>query len=172
MCRLGYAEAMKTRLWLTLCSIAIVIVLSSIGSRLVNESVASSREPSPATPLPGLAYEPIALNHVNNLFGGFADLAPLLKEARIGEDEWTLQVGMAVAQIETAHEILISVQPPPTMIDLHAQLTTATAKCHAATELLTVGIDTDDVALIGESGTLMQECSDELRPLVAALKAS
>lgn len=122
------------------------------------------------TPSPKLDYRQVALNHVRNLAQALAALGPALQEARTTDQDWIIEIGALVAQVQLAHEALTALQPPSDMVSLHTQLTSATAKCYAATEAMTSGIDNRDSAMLQSSLTFLGECYEQLTPAVKMLQ--
>lgn len=110
-------------------------------------------------------YKEIVRENLTDLGNASTELAPLMQQPRIGQDDWTIPVAVRFARIQAAHDNLAGTKPPAEAEVFHAALIDATADCSAATKQFGRGVDTLDREMLNSAGELLRSCGAKLRVL-------
>jgi hypothetical protein len=97
------------------------------------------------------AYAITIANHADILSETFTELAGLMANPQLGDDEWTLNVATQLAIIRLLYDEAIEVTPPSSMANIHQKYVQAMSHYEAATHLIAQGIDELDPSLIDQA---------------------
>jgi len=136
--------------------------------------------PSPSTGLPALSseeqsYASALQDNVNMVANALKELASLMTEFQIGNDEWTLDVATQLVIIQLAYDEAIQMNPPDSMAHIHYKYIQAMNDFNDATDLIASGIDNLDASMIEQATSKMQSGTEyltEATDLVNAFKAA
>lgn len=157
-------------------ALGFAFVLGWLLGGLTGESRSSARNDGRSlvptfTPAPTVIvasqYHEAALAHGRTIFEMIGEIGQLLQQPQI-DDQWRLDLGMRIGQVEISHEALIAMQPPREMTSVHIDLISATADCYAFVNVLSLdGLTMADLAVADK---LVTRCAAKFQETLILLE--
>ena len=151
-------------------------VITATNTAMAGDGAAATATSIPATPtepaLPALtagecAYANAFLSILEDVGDASGSIGELFAEAGadpllIFDDDWKIEVVIALATIQVAHDRLAGLQPPESLASVHAAAQASLTKLNDATVLIAGGIDDIDPDQIIEGGDLMTAAGGDI----------
>jgi hypothetical protein len=95
-----------------------------------------------------VAYANAAHGLIEDIIQAIQEMSQIVNNLQPEDQEWVLGISAHLDALNVAHEQIGQIQPPAEFADLHVRLTKTSSECHAQTELITTGINNQDITLI------------------------
>jgi len=167
----------------TLLRVLLVVVLLVIGLIIIGEC-SSPSTPGEPTSIPKVEETPkieetLTVSEQNYFTGltknsntvseALTEFGNLTQNPQIGNDDWTVKVAIQLVTIQTAYEEVIKMNPPNSLREIHNEYVQAISCYNDMTYLFAQGIDNNDPELIGKATQKIEEGTELINEVTAAV---
>ena len=107
-----------------------------------------------------LAYANDVVEITESMVESFDDIAALMENPRIGQDDWSIDVVTQFFIWDSNYEAALALTPPPVFAETHALFVEALRLYTEAGDDAVLGIDTLDPTMINQASTKMSQASE------------
>ena len=105
------------------------------------------------------AYFTSLVPGINLIARGLQTVATQLQKPDLADEVWRATFAVGVVGVQSGHESIVALAPPPRLRAFHGRLTATTGQCDTAVRQVTRGIDTADVDLLESAVVSITGCA-------------